>query len=301
MTTKELTELTLDGYNYPAWSSDMKISLSSRGLIQVLNEPEAGDPDITEKMRFGVLLLLRHYIHPDLKAQYLMEENPKALWNALKARYEKQKQLVWPEASYEWNNLRLQDFKTIEEYNHAIHTICCKLKFCEKEPDDAAKIEKTLSTMLPADRVLQHQYRAMNFQAYTELIHILTQAEKHDELLLKNHHKFPTGAKPLPEVHHNVQNTKKFNGHPRHSMDFKGKCKFPKKKKYNAKNQDNDNSKPKFDKSKTCYKCGCYKHEAKYCRTPKHLVDLYLKSMGRERKSQGPRYEAHFNLQPDVF
>jgi len=97
---------------------------------------------------------------------------------------------------------------------------------------------------------------AMNFQAYTELIHILTQAEKHDELLLKNHHKFPTGAKPLPEVHHNVQNTNKFNGHPRHSKDFKGKRKFPKKKKYNAKNQGNDNSKPKFDKSKTCYKSG---------------------------------------------
>jgi len=49
MTTKELTELALDGHNYPAWSSDMKISLSSRGLIQVLNEPEAGDPNITEK------------------------------------------------------------------------------------------------------------------------------------------------------------------------------------------------------------------------------------------------------------
>jgi hypothetical protein len=139
----------------------------------------------------------------------------------------------------------------------------------------------------------------MNFQAYTELIRILTQAEKHDDLLLKNHHKLPAGAKPLPEVHHNVQNTKKFNGPPHHSKDFKGKRKFHKKKKYNTKNQSNDNSKPKFDKSKTCYKCGCYKHVAKNCRTPKHLVDLYLKSVGHVCKSQGPRYEAHFNLQPD--
>jgi hypothetical protein len=72
----------------------MKITLSSRGLIQVLNEPDAGDPNITEKMRFGVLLFLSHYIHPDLKAQYLMEECPKTLWNELKARYKKQKQLV---------------------------------------------------------------------------------------------------------------------------------------------------------------------------------------------------------------
>jgi hypothetical protein len=49
MITKELTEFTLDGYNYPVWSSDMKISLSSRGLIQVLNESEVGDPNTTEK------------------------------------------------------------------------------------------------------------------------------------------------------------------------------------------------------------------------------------------------------------
>jgi hypothetical protein len=73
-----------------------------------------------------------------------MEERPKALWNALKAWYEKQKQLVWLEASYEWNNLRIQDFKTMEEYNHVVHTICCKLKFCEKEPHDTAKTEKKL-------------------------------------------------------------------------------------------------------------------------------------------------------------
>jgi hypothetical protein len=114
MATKVLTELALDGHNYPAWSTDMKINLTSRGLIQVLTEPEAGDPNITDQQRSGVLLLLRHYIHPDLKAQYLLEESPRSLWNALKAWYEKQKLLVQPEASYEWNNLRLQDFKTIE-------------------------------------------------------------------------------------------------------------------------------------------------------------------------------------------
>jgi hypothetical protein len=58
--------------------------------------------------------------------------------------------------------------------------------------------------MLPADRVLQQQYRASKFQVYSELIHTLTLAEKHDELLLKNHHKRPTGATPLPEVNYNA-------------------------------------------------------------------------------------------------
>ena len=63
------------------------------------------------------------------------------------------------------------------DYNHAIHRICSKLKFYEKEPTDADKIEKTLSTKLPSDRVLQQQYRAHNYQLYSQLIHTLTQAE----------------------------------------------------------------------------------------------------------------------------
>jgi hypothetical protein len=75
------------------------------------------------------------------------------------------------------------------------------LKFCEKEPTNADKIEKTLSNMLPSDKVLQQQYRTHNYQVYSQLIHTLSQVEKHDELLLKNHHKRPIGSAPLPKVH----------------------------------------------------------------------------------------------------
>jgi hypothetical protein len=35
-------------------------------------------------------------------------------------------------------------------------------------------------------------------------------------------------------------------------------------------------------------------HFAATCRTPQHLVDLYLKSI-REKKQKGPNCEAHFN------
>ena len=68
--------------------------------------------------------------------------------------------------------------------------------------------------MLPSDRVLQQQYRAKNYQVYSQLIHTLTQAKKHAELLMKNHHKHPIGSTPLPEVHNVQKNAKnkKFNG-----------------------------------------------------------------------------------------
>ena len=80
------------------------------------------------------------------------------------------------------------------------------MKFCEQEPTEAEKIEKTLSTMLPEDRILTQQYRANNFQKHSLLIHTLTQAERHHELSLKNAQQRPPGSTPLPEVHFSVQN-----------------------------------------------------------------------------------------------
>jgi hypothetical protein len=57
--------------------------------------------------------------------------------------------------------------------------------------------------MLPSDRILQHQYRARNYQRYADLIHDLLQAKKHDELTIKNHHQHRVRAAHLLEIHHN--------------------------------------------------------------------------------------------------
>ena len=56
--------------------------------------------------------------------------------------------------------------------------------FARKEPIDADKIEKTLSTMLPSERILQQQYRERRFQVYSELIQTLLEVEKHSELMV---------------------------------------------------------------------------------------------------------------------
>ena len=161
MATKEFEELVLNGSNYPTWASDIKIAFASHGLLATIQEPQAGVV-LQDKHIYTALALLRFYIHEDLKSEYLMIENPHELWVALKDRYEQQKELIWPEANHKWNHLCLQDFKSVADYNHAVHRICSKLKFCEKEPTDVDKIEKTLSAMLSSDRVLQQQYRAHN-------------------------------------------------------------------------------------------------------------------------------------------
>jgi hypothetical protein len=122
------------------------------------------------------------------------------------------------EANHDWTMLRLQDFKSIGEYNHVIHKICARLRICEKEPSEADKIKKTFQTMLPSDRILQHQYRAKNYQTYSDLVHDLLQAEKYDELTLRNHHQCFIGSAPLSEVHYNVKGNKKGDGSNNHQF-----------------------------------------------------------------------------------
>jgi hypothetical protein len=164
--------------------------------------------------------------------------------------------------------------------------------------------------MMPADRILHQQYHERNFQVYSELINTLLQAERHNEILLWNSNKRPLGAAPLPEVHTTTQNTNKQDGtnrKPFRKFKSKGKGKGQgnnNKRKREQKPRDSHKGKdiPKnnFAKSKLCQKCGCYNHITKKCRTPLHLVDLYLKSIGCDRPNQGQKYEAHFKFQNDV-
>ena len=106
MATKEFEKLVLNGSNYPTWASNTKITLASRSLLAIIQEPQTRVV-LQDKHTNTALALLRYYIHKDLKSEYLMIENPHELWVALKERYEHQKDLIWPEANHEWNHLCL--------------------------------------------------------------------------------------------------------------------------------------------------------------------------------------------------
>jgi hypothetical protein len=175
------------------------------------------------------------------------------------------KDVILPEANHVWIHLHLQDYKSIRDYNHIVHKMCAKLQFCKKEPSDEEKVEKTLTTMLPSDRVLKHQYRARNYQSYSELVQDHLQAEKHDELTIKNHHQHPVVTAPLPEVNisskgkEQVDETKP----PKNVGKFK-KGKRNKCKKNKSKHQSSG-------KGKKYFKCHCYggpNHIAKKCNIP---------------------------------
>jgi hypothetical protein len=158
-----------------------------------------------------------------------------------------------------------------------------------REPFEVDTIEKTLQTILSLDKILQHQYCVKNYQTYSDLVHDLLQAEKHDE---RNHHQHSVGSAPLSEVHHNVKGNEKGDGSNNHHKKFD---KF-KKDKHNGKNMKNRARGQGKDKGQsfTCHKCGGPNHFARKCRTPKHLVKLYQKSL-KESNNNKRSYEAHFN------
>jgi hypothetical protein len=183
-----------------------------------------------------------------------MEEEPHVIWAALQTRYEQQKAVILPEVNHDWTMLRLQDFKSVGEYNHVVHKICVRLHFCEKEPSKADKIEKTPQSMLLSDRILQHQYCTKNYQTYSAFVHDLLQAEKHDELTLRNHHQWSIGSAPLSEVHHNMKGNEKVDGSKTPQKKF-GKFKKGKCNSKNMKNRAKGQGKSK-GKAFTCHKCG---------------------------------------------
>jgi hypothetical protein len=83
------------------------------------------------------------------------------------------------------------------------------LRFHEKEPSNEDKTEKTLTTMLPSDRILKYQYHARNYQHYSDLIHDLLQAEEHDELTMRNHHQRHVGTTALSEANYSAKGREK--------------------------------------------------------------------------------------------
>jgi hypothetical protein len=52
-----------------------------------------------------------------------------------------------------------------------------------------------------------------------------------------------------------------------------------------------------------CKACEAFKHTAEKCRTPKHIVSLYQKSLGKDKKAQGSGsgYEAHFSIPTNLI
>ncbi|XP_038698014.1 uncharacterized protein LOC119995573 [Tripterygium wilfordii] len=257
----------------------------------------------SQQDRAKAMIFLRHHLHEDLKSEYLMVKDPLRLWNNLKERFEHYRTIILPKARYDWMHLRLQDYKTVSEYNSVRHKIVSQLELCGETITEVDKLEKTFSTFHLSDINLQQQYRNRNFTQCSQLISLLLVAEQNNQLLLKNHQSRPTGTTPFPEVNAIVYNNhgrgrgrggRRGRGRGRHNrggnylqpyhqkryhVETIHKNKTYHQKRYDPEpSQKNDKglqNKPQKGNEETCFRCGAQGHWSRTCRTPRHLIDLY--------------------------
>ncbi|XP_050113912.1 uncharacterized protein LOC126592233 [Malus sylvestris] len=172
--------LDITGKNYLTWVLDTKIHLEAENLGDTIREESSS----SSQERAKAMIFIRCHFDEALKSEYLTVEDPLTLWNALRSRYNHQTMV--PRARYEWTHLRIQDFKSVAEYNFALFRITSQLKLYRDTITEENLLEKTFSTFHASNVLLQQQYRA--------------RAEQNNEFLMKNHHSRPTGSAPFPEV-----------------------------------------------------------------------------------------------------
>ncbi|XP_024190489.1 uncharacterized protein LOC112194489 [Rosa chinensis] len=180
----DFVALEVSGRNYLKWTQDVKLHLTANKMRSTIN------------------------------ADNIAPEDMKV---ALEERFNHQRTIYLPEARHDWQNIRFQDFKIVNEYNSEICRIRSLLKFCGEELTEVDLLEKTFSTFPFSCMDLQQQYRERNFARFSELVTVLLLAEKNNYLLLRNDQARPTGTRavPLPEANaiaHRENNHARRNG-----------------------------------------------------------------------------------------
>ncbi|XP_038688646.1 uncharacterized protein LOC119987805 [Tripterygium wilfordii] len=203
LTKLEFLPLDVSGENYLSWYDDVETHFVASNLSKTIIDGSHESPQDRAK----ALIFLRRHLHEELKSEYLSIKNPLDLWKNLKERYEHQKCVILLNTQFQWTNMRLQDFKTVREYNYAMFRITTRLKLYGITITENDMLKKTYTTFHPSNMLLMQQYRGKQFTKYAELISCLLLTEQNNELLLKNHQSRPTEAVPFPEA-----NTVMYNG-----------------------------------------------------------------------------------------
>nr|XP_008373711.2 uncharacterized protein LOC103437023 [Malus domestica] len=150
--------------------------------------------------RAKAMIFIRCHLDEGLKCKYITVKDPVTLSDALRNIYNHQKTVILPKGHYKWTYLRIQDFKTVAEYNSTVSRISSRMKLCGEAITEEDMLEKTLSTFHVSNVLLQQQYREKEFIEYNQLISVLLVIEQNNELLMKNHQSRLIGLTPFSEV-----------------------------------------------------------------------------------------------------
>ncbi|XP_070668820.1 uncharacterized protein [Malus domestica] len=147
----DFAALDITGKNYLIWVLDNKIHLEAANLGDTIREESSS----SSQDRANAMIFIRCHLNKALKREYLTVEDPLAFWKALGNRYNHQTTVILLRARYDWTHLRIQDFKSVAEYNSSLFRITSQIKLCGDTITEEMLLEKNFSTFHASNMLLQ--------------------------------------------------------------------------------------------------------------------------------------------------
>ncbi|KAD3336071.1 hypothetical protein E3N88_31590 [Mikania micrantha] len=250
----------------------VKRHLKSMVVLETINV----NNNCSEQEKAKADVFLHKHIDGMLQFEYSNFDDPSALWKDLQERFNHQKAVLLPAARDEWSNLRLQDFKKVNDYTSALFRICSILRFCWQNVTEEDMLEKTFSTF--------HSLNAACKQA-NAISHNDAKTFKHTRGHGRGHCR---GRFDKNRFNHPFKWNNKYNGRGPGSGRGRGRS----QRANNYHNLQNENQQYKFQNEVgtsqhndiSCFRCGSKNHWSKVCRTPSHLCKLYQASLKEKEK-----------------
>ncbi|KAM2676538.1 hypothetical protein EV1_003197 [Malus domestica] len=150
--------LEVCGRNHLKWVKDVKLHLIAKNLSFAI-EDETNN-QVGEAENAIAMIFIRRHIYDALQTEYLAKKDPRALWVALADVLVTKRTSFCLKQGHDWQHLRFQDFKSMNEYNYEVCRIRSPLKFCNENLTKKDLLEKTYSIFSVTNIVLQQQYIA---------------------------------------------------------------------------------------------------------------------------------------------
>ncbi|GJR80355.1 hypothetical protein Tco_0151140 [Tanacetum coccineum] len=200
-----------------------------------------------------------------LEFEYSNCDDPSTLWKDLEIRFNNQREVLLPSARDEWNNLRFQDFKKVNEYTSALFRIS----------------EKNNELLMK-----NHQSRPTGSLALPEANAINNNDNKNSRS--KRGRGNPRGRGHGYYGHNRFPN-RNYSYH-RGGYNGRGRGRGQRNNTYHAPQVNNFSQKSNEvgtaqNHEGSCFRCGSANHWSKAFRTPSHLCELYQASRkGKEKE-----------------
>ncbi|XP_004305629.1 PREDICTED: uncharacterized protein LOC101291077 [Fragaria vesca subsp. vesca] len=207
----EFDVLDAHGIEYHRWVSDIEQTFIAKDLTEtIFPDPDQEQPSKGTKSQ--ALMFLRKHIDPTLRRQYQSKHDPKDLWDALAERFGNIHSTLLPELIARWDEIRLLDYKKVDDFNRDMLCLQAQLSSCGVEKSDADMIEKTFSTFPSAAKILMNQYRLeFTHKRITTFSGLMTQLlmEEKNNMINDQHNLRPVGTRKIPESNYNCNRNKK--------------------------------------------------------------------------------------------